>query len=80
MFQGWARPRTGKGAGLRRAWIEESLRLGLPIPEPGELESCHGALTLRIPVSLHRKLKYKAKREGVSLNQYASYVLSAYGG
>ncbi|MEF9973652.1 MAG: toxin-antitoxin system HicB family antitoxin [Clostridia bacterium] len=35
-----------------------------------------GKLSLRIPKSLHHDLALAAKREGVSLNQYALYKLS----
>lgn len=35
-----------------------------------------GKLSLRIPKSLHKELIEQAKREGVSLNQYALYKLS----
>ena len=35
-----------------------------------------GSLTLRIPKELHRQLALDAKRNGVSLNQYALYKLS----
>ena len=61
---------------LRKAWTEEHLQKGWPIPLPGDLSSCNGTLTVRIPVSLHRRLKMKAKRENTSLNQYAAYLLS----
>jgi HicB family len=33
-------------------------------------------LTLRLPETLHRQLEARAKREGVSLNQYVVYALS----
>lgn len=36
-----------------------------------------GVLSLRIPKSLHGQLKTEAKAEGVSLNQYISYVLAS---
>lgn len=35
-----------------------------------------GKISLRLPKSLHRELAEQAKREGVSLNQYALYKLS----
>jgi Uncharacterized protein encoded in hypervariable junctions of pilus gene clusters len=40
------------------------------------LEDHSGKLSLRIPRSLHAKLKEQARLEGVSLNQYALYKLS----
>lgn len=41
-----------------------------------ELEGYSGRLVLRIPKSLHKALKERAKTEGVSLNQYMIYKLS----
>ncbi|MDR1117664.1 MAG: type II toxin-antitoxin system HicB family antitoxin [Oscillospiraceae bacterium] len=35
-----------------------------------------GKLSLRVPKSLHKTLIESAKKEGVSLNQYALYKLS----
>ena len=62
---------------LRMEWIEARLERGWPIPEPGELESCNGKLSVRIPKSVHRALRLKAKAEGVSLNQLTASLLSA---
>ena len=61
---------------LREEHIRFSLEKGWPISEPDELASCKGALTVRIPISLHRSLKMRAKREGVSLNQWVSNLLA----
>lgn len=35
-----------------------------------------GRFTLRLPESLHQELESRAKREGVSLNQYIVYALT----
>ena len=35
-------------------------------------------LTLRLPESLHRQLETRAKREGISLNQYLVYALTCH--
>lgn len=40
------------------------------------LEQYSGKLVLRIPRSLHKRLKEQAEAEGVSLNQYMLYKLS----
>lgn len=40
------------------------------------LEEYSGRLVLRIPRSLHKRLKEQAEIEGVSLNQYMLYKLS----
>lgn len=57
--------------------IEARLERGWPIPELGELASCNGNLSIRIPRSVHRALRLKAKAEGVSLNQLTPSLLSA---
>ena len=41
-----------------------------------ELEGYSGKVVLRMPRSLHKKLKERAKAEGVSLNQYMIYKLA----
>lgn len=41
------------------------------------LEDYSGRLVLRIPRSLHKRLKEQADIEGVSLNQYMLYKLSS---
>ena len=41
-----------------------------------EIEGYSGRILVRIPKSLHRQLAIDAKREGISLNQYALYKLS----
>lgn len=41
------------------------------------MEQESGTLSLRIPKMLHSQLIAEAKREGVSLNQYISYVLAS---
>ena len=40
------------------------------------LEKYSGKLVIRIPRSLHKKLKEAAEAEGVSLNQYMLYKLA----
>jgi predicted RNase H-like HicB family nuclease len=58
-------------------WIEGCLEKGLKVPTPSlETPEYSGKFTLRIPKSLHRHLIQEAKREGVSLNQYATYKLT----
>ena len=41
-----------------------------------ELEQYSGKIVLRIPRSLHKRLKDAAAMEGVSLNQYMLYKLA----
>lgn len=52
-----------------RAWIEDALEDGDPIPEPVDTSDYSGKLNLRIPKSLHRDLSRRATEENVSLNQ-----------
>lgn len=49
----------------------------LPIPEPKPEELPSGNFVLRLPKTLHQRLKEKATREGVSLNQYVMHIVSS---
>jgi predicted RNase H-like HicB family nuclease len=60
----------------KRAWLTAALEEGLQIAEPDSLEAYSGQFKLRIPRSLHRALAERARREGVSMNQYCVYLLS----
>lgn len=40
------------------------------------MDECSGRLVIRIPRSLHKKLREQAAAEGVSLNQYALWKLA----
>ena len=59
-----------------KCYIEACMKFGNPIPEPVNENSYSGKFNLRIPSSLHQRLAIEAKKEGVSLNQYALYKLS----
>lgn len=52
-------------------WIEANLEWGRKIKEPLEnsLEEYSGKITLRIPKTLHKKVKERSEIEGVSINQ-----------
>jgi antitoxin HicB len=60
----------------KKLWIEGQYRVDADIPEPLEEDDYSGRFVLRIPKVLHRTLAYEAGRQGVSLNHYASYLLS----
>lgn len=62
----------------KRGWIEVALEGGVEIPEPGQEtdEEYSGRILVRTPKSLHRDLIERAKKEGVSLNQFINYQLS----
>lgn len=62
---------------VKRAWIEDCLKQGDPIPEPvTEDVMPSGKWLQRVPKTLHRDLIRLAKREDVSLNQLVTSVLS----
>ena len=61
----------------KKAWIEAALEDGVEIHEPDSLEDYSGQFKLRIPRSLHRSLAEHSRREGISMNQYCVYLLSA---
>jgi antitoxin HicB len=64
-------------ASMKRLWLEDCLEAGEAVPEPetaGPLPS--GKWVQRVPRSLHRRLAQAAKREGVSLNQLVTSILS----
>ena len=55
----------------------EGVENAIPLDDfMAELDAASGRLLLRIPKSLHKRLKLEAKAEGVSLNQYATYKLA----
>lgn len=57
-------------------WLEAALEDGVKIPEPSSDEEFSGKFSLRIPKRLHRHLVQEAKKEGVSLNQFAMCLLA----
>lgn len=61
----------------RRLWIEAAYEEGHDIPLPRDIQKYTGKFIVRLPASLHRKLVDLAKKEGVSLNQYVSILLTA---
>jgi hypothetical protein len=53
---------------------------GKPIPEPSQLANeadYSGRFVIRMPKRLRADLAKSAKRQGVSLNQYVLYLLTA---
>lgn len=59
---------VASGQQVLRLLIESALKNREPIPPAARRYS--GALSLRLPVSLHGRLAREAEREGVSLNQW----------
>lgn len=60
----------------KKAWIEVALKRKIKIPEP-EKDEFSGKLNVRMPKFLHRKLSYRAKKEGISLNTLISTTLAS---
>lgn len=67
---------TANAEELRMVWTETCLEDGMEVPQPGELSSCNGTLTVRIPPALHKRLSLRARYEKISLNRLISYLLS----
>ncbi len=63
----------------RELWIETAYEADDEISLPSTDETYSGKLLLRMPKSLHRRLAQKSEGEGVSLNQYIVFLLSATG-
>lgn len=66
---------TDKQMIAESAAVNDDTALPLDIVR-NEIEGYSGRILVRIPKSLHRQLAQDAKREGISLNQYALYKLS----
>jgi predicted RNase H-like HicB family nuclease len=58
-------------------WIETKLGNGYTVPPPFDAGNFSGKFVVRLPKTLHARLALEAEKEGVSLNQYALYKLSA---
>jgi antitoxin HicB len=67
---------AGAAEEIRNLWIETALDQSREIPVPTETPDYSGKFIVRIPKSLHRTLSVAAKKEGVSLNQYAGQLLA----
>ena len=63
-------------AEVRELWIEAAFENGITIPLPSYPEEYSGKFNVRLPRSLHRQLVESAERDGVSLNQYVTMLLS----
>jgi predicted RNase H-like HicB family nuclease len=64
---------------LRQELIPQLLAEGIALPEPGmadPAERYSGSLMLRVSKGMHARLVASAKRNGVSLNKFATEVLA----
>lgn len=65
----------------KRALMELAINEGNKIPKPEfEEELPSGQFVLRLPRSLHKKLKDEADKDNISLNQFTVSILSQYVG
>jgi len=65
------------GKDAKKCWIESALHDGAYIPEPKAVEDYPDNFKLRLPKTLYKQLASNANAEGVSMNQYCLYLLSA---
>ena len=65
------------GEDAKKCWINSALQDGDFIPEPKAIEDYPDNFKLRLPKTLYRQLAIGASAEGVSMNQYCLYLLSA---
>ncbi len=61
----------------KAAWIESALASGIEIPPPRTDAEYSGRFVLRMPRSLHRRLAWRARQDGVSLNTEVATLLAA---
>ena len=64
------------GEDAKREWFMAMIEEDMVIPEPERNNDYSGQFKLRLPKSLHRSLVQRAKKEGISMNQYCLYLLS----
>ncbi len=60
----------------KTSWLTVAIEDNMDIPEPISEDEYSGKFNLRIPKSLHKGLALKAKKEGVSFNQYVTFLLA----
>ena len=65
------------GNDAKKCWIESALQDGAFIPEPKAVDDYPDNFKLRLPKTLYKQLAINASAEGVSMNQYCLYLLSA---
>ncbi len=59
------------------AWTEAAIAAGNRVPPPSEpAQQLSGKFPLRLPKTLHTQLAEQAEIEGLSLNQYITYLLT----
>ena len=77
MSQGETREETLKNLEKsKKMWLESMLKKKKTIPMPEVMKEYSGKFLVRIPTSLHKRIAFLAKKEGVSLNQMILSFLS----
>jgi len=66
---------TKSAVAAAKAWVEAAHKGGRAVPPPSA-EDVSGTLLLRMPKTLHRNLRRRAAREGVSLNHLIVVALA----
>lgn len=61
---------------VMEGWLEVAKEIRRPTPQPIADQDLQGRILLRVPKTLQKELKRDAAQEGVSVNQYAVYLLS----
>lgn len=59
------------------SWLDSVLSQGMEPPEPFAAQGYSGAISLRLPKSIHRRAAEHARRDGVSLNQFLLSAIAA---
>lgn len=59
-----------------RAWIEDALEDGDPVPEPASVDSGTDRVVVRLPDAVHRKLRRQASQTGISVDQLVRSTLA----
>lgn len=62
----------------KEGWFEICIQENREIPEPwSHLKKFSGNFALRMPKTLHQWVVEGASKEGISVNQYINYILTA---
>jgi len=62
---------------LLSGWLAQGVSIPEPEPNPEEAAASYsGKLALRVPKSLHARVAARARREGVSINQFIATTLA----
>lgn len=61
----------------KKRWLRDAKRRGMKVPAPDYERTYSGRFVLRVDPALHEDLSKRAKREGISLNQYVLKLITA---